>query len=69
MRKHAAANGNGKSTELSRFVLTETNGNGTFKNFPNGNERKQNSVNGIPINGILFPFPFADRTNGIPQAV
>ena len=25
--------------------------------------------NGIPFNGIPFPFPFADRTNGIPQAM
>ena len=64
MRKHAAANENGKLMELSKFVLTEMNGNGSFKNFLNGNKRKGNSVN-----GILFPFPFADRTNGIPQAV
>ena len=29
----------------------------------------ETSRNGIPFNGIPFPFPFADRTNGIPQAV
>ena len=34
----------------------ETNGNGI-------------PLNGIPFNGIPFPFPFTDRTNGIPQAV
>ena len=26
-------------------------------------------LNGIPFNGITFLFPFADRTNGIPQAM
>ena len=61
MQKHAAANRKGNLSELSKFVLTETNGNGTFKNFFNGN--------GIPFNGVLFPLPFADRTYGIPQAV
>ena len=25
--------------------------------------------NGIPFDGIPFPFPFTDPTNGIPQAV
>ena len=67
MRKHAAANQKGKLMELSKFILTEMNENGTFKNFLNGNEWKWNSINGIPFNGI--PFPFTDRTNGIPQAV
>ena len=55
--------------ELSKFVLMEMNGNGTFKNFLNGNEWKQNSINGILFNGIPFPFPFANCTNGIPQAM
>ena len=40
MRKHAAANGNRKLTELSKFILTETNRNGTFENYLNGNEWK-----------------------------
>ena len=44
MQKYAAANGNGNLTELSKFVLMEMNGNGTFENFLNGNEQKQNSV-------------------------
>ena len=64
MQKRVTANGNGNLTELSKFVLTETNGNGTFKNLLNGNERKWNSVNGIP-----FLFPFADCTNGISPSV
>ena len=42
--------------ELSKIFLTETNGNGI-------------PLNGIPFNGIPFPFPFADRINGITQAV
>ena len=69
MRKHTATNRNGNLTELSKFVLMEMNGNGTFENFLNGNEWKWNSVNGIPFNGILLPFPFADRTNRISPSV
>ena len=47
--------------ELLKIFLMETNGNGTpFNGIP---------FNGIPFNGIPFPFPFADRTNRIPQAV
>ena len=42
--------------ELAKICLMETNGNGI-------------PLNGIPFNGIPFPFPFADRTNGIPQAM
>ena len=42
--------------ELAKILLTETNGNGI-------------PLNRILFNGILFLFPFADRTNGIPQAV
>ena len=64
MRKHAAANGNGKLTELLKFVLMEMDRNVTFKNFLNGNEWKWNSVNGIP-----FSFPFTDHTNRILQAM
>ena len=55
MRKHVAAYGNGNLMELLKFVLTETNGNRTFKNFLNGSKRKRNSINGIP-----FSFSFAD---------
>ena len=43
-------------TELAKIFLTATNGNGI-------------PLNGILFNGIPFPSPFADRTNGIPQAV
>ena len=57
--------------ELSKFFLTEMNGNGTFKIF-----LMKTNGNGIPLNvilfllnGIPFPFPFADHTNGIPQAM
>ena len=39
-------------TDLPKTCLTETNGNGI-------------PLNAIPFNGIPFPFPFADRTNGI----
>ena len=42
--------------EAGKYALTEMNGNG----FP---------LNGILFNGIPFPFPFADRINGILQAV
>ena len=45
MWKHAAANGSGKLTELSKFVLTEMNGKETFKSFLNGNKRKWSSQN------------------------
>ena len=69
MQKHAAANRNGNLTELLKFVLTETNGNVTFKNFLNGNERKRNSINEMNGNGTPFPFPFSDHTNGIPPSI
>ena len=42
--------------EVVKFFLTEMNKNGI-------------PLNGLPFTGILFPFPFADRTNGILQAV
>ena len=42
--------------EAGKFGLTETKFNGI-------------TLNGIPFNRIPFPFPFADRTNIIPQAL
>ena len=42
--------------EVGKFFLTEMNKNGI-------------PLNGILFKGIPFPFPFADRINGIPQAV
>ena len=64
-RKHRAINGNGILMELLKSVF-------------NGNEWKQMETelskllvmemngNGIPFNGILFPFLFADRIYRIP---
>ena len=42
--------------EAGKFSLTKTNFNGI-------------PLNGIPFDGILFLFPFANRTNRIPQPV
>ena len=47
--------------ELSKFVLTETELSKIFLMETNGN--------GIPLNGIPFLFPFADRTNGISPCI
>ena len=42
--------------EAGKFGLMEMYGNGI-------------PLNEILLNGIPFPFPFADHTNGIPQAM
>ena len=44
MWKYRAINGNGILTELSKFVLMETNRNGTLKNFLNRNKWQWNSI-------------------------
>ena len=57
-QKHGAINRNGILTELSRFVLTEMNRNGTFNIFLNSNKRKGNFVK---ENSVSVSVP-ADRT-------
>ena len=49
------------------LTLTKINGGGQF--FFMEMNRNGILLNGIPFTRIPFPFPFADRTNGIPQAV